>query len=126
MILKYQPTIDATLGKSYGFGNKARPYGDVTGVSTEGSPLYTETIKKVREMRREKKEFHPSKEQQMTMGSIYDGTNATLEALYSSGYINRPFYQEPSKKEHPISPELKKAMEEKEPSNRIFAPSIIF
>ena len=125
MHLQYKPTLNATLGKSYCFGNKPCPYGDVTGVIQEESSINKKLLEEKRAMRRDKKQFHPTKEQQMILGGTYDGSNATLTALYSSGYINRPEFSSKAPKVD-VTNELKKALEEKEPSKRFYAPSILF
>jgi hypothetical protein len=124
--MHFHPTLNATLGKSYGFANKPRAYGDVTGVIQEESPINKRLISEVKALRRDKKQFHPNKDQAYQMGSVYDGSMATLEALYSSHYINKPVYVPPSKKAHPNSHEFMTALKEKDPSKRIYAPSILF
>ena len=125
MHLQYKPTLNATLGKSYGYGNKVHPYGDVTGVIQEESSINKRLLEEKRAMRRDKKQFHPTKEQQYILGGTYDGSKATLEALYSSGYINRPEYSS-KKPKVDITEKLKHALEVKEPNKRFYAPSILF
>jgi len=125
MHLIYKPTLNATLGKSYCYGNKPQPYGDVTGVIQEESPINKRLLEEKRAMRRDKKQFHPTKEQQMILGGSYDGSNATLTALYSSGYINRPEYSS-KKPKVDVTEALKKALQVKEPNKRFYAPSILF
>ena len=125
MHLQYKPTLNATLGKSYCYGSKVQPYGDVTGVIQEESPINKRLLMEKREMRRDKKQFHPSKEQQYILGGTYDGSNATLEAMYSSGYINRPVYSS-KKPKVDITDHLKQALQVKEPNKRFYAPSILF
>ena len=125
MHLQYKPTLNATLGKSYCYGSKVQPYGDVTGVIQEESPINKRLLMEKREMRRDKKQFHPSKEQQYILGGTYDGSNATLEAMYSSGLINRPVYSS-KKPKIDITDHLKQALQVKEPNKRFYAPSILF
>lgn len=125
MHLQYKPTLNATLGKSYCYGSKVQPYGDVTGVINEESPINKRLLEEKRAMRRDKKQFHPSKEQQYILGGSYDGSNATLEAMYSSGYINRPVYSS-KKPKIDITDHLKQALQVKEPNKRFYAPSILF
>ena len=125
MHLQYKPTLNATLGKSYCYGSKVQPYGDVTGVINEESPINKRLLEEKRAMRRDKKQFHPSKEQQYILGGTYDGSNATLEAMYSSGYINRPVYSS-KKPKIDITDHLKQALQVKEPNKRFYAPSILF
>lgn len=127
MHLKYKPTLDATLGKSYCFGNKRQPYGDVTGVINEGSPIFQKLMNEKNTMRREMNKPAPkiSDEEKYKLAGTYDGSNATLEALYSSGYINRPVYSDKLEKVE-ITSGLKEAMKVKEPSHRFYGPSILF
>jgi len=125
MHLQYKPTLNATLGKSYGFGNKPRAYGDVTGVIQEESSINKRLLEEKRAMRRDKKQFHPTKEQQIILGGTYDGSDATLTALYSSGYINRPEFSS-KKPKVDVTDELKQALQVKEPNKRFYAPSILF
>lgn len=125
MHLQYKPTLDATLGKSYCYGNKRQPYGDVTGVIQEESPINKRLLLEKRAMRRDKIQFHPTKEQQYILGSRYDGSNATLEAMYSSGYINRPVISS-TKYKIDVTDALKQALQVKEPNKRFYAPSILF
>lgn len=128
MHLKYKPTLDATEGKSFGFCNKPQPYGNVTGVIQEESPIFqkllTESYARKRAMN--KPAPHISDKDALNLGENYNGSKATLEALYSSGYINTPVYREASKKPHAMSERLREAMKEKNPAHRIYAPSIIF
>lgn len=124
--MHFHPTLNATEGKSFGFGNKPRPYGDVTGVIQEESPINKRLIAEVHKEKRNIKQFHPTKDQAYQMGSVYDGSMATLEALYSSHYINKPVYHPPPKKQHPNSHEFMTALKEKDPAKRIYAPSILF
>jgi hypothetical protein len=125
MHLQYKPTLDATLGKSFGFQNKRQPYGDVTGVIQEESPINKRLLLEKRAMRRDKTQFHPTKEQQYILGGTYDGSSATLKAMYSSGYINSPQFSS-KKPKVDVTDELKRALEVREPSKRFYAPSILF
>ena len=128
MHLKFKSTLDATDGKSFGFGNKPRPYGDVTGVIQEEGCMFqkllTESYARKRAMN--KPAPHISDKDALNLGENYNGSKATLTALYSSGYINTPVFHEASKKPHPMSQGLREAMKEKNPAHRIYAPSIIF
>jgi hypothetical protein len=127
MHLKYKPTLNATLGKSYCYGNKVQPYGDVTGVIQEESPINKRLLDEKKAMKRERNKPGPklSKEEQYILGGTYDGSNATLEAMYSSGYINRPVYSSKIPKVD-VTEALKRALEVREPNKRFYAPSILF
>jgi len=127
MHLKYKPTLDATLGKSFGFQNKRRPYGDVTGVIQEESPINKRLLEEKKAMKRERNKPGPklSKEEQYILGGTYNGSNATLEAMYSSGYINRPVISY-TKPKVDVTEALKRALEVREPNKRFYAPSILF
>ena len=127
MYCKFYPTLNATEGKSMGFGKKPVPYGDVTGVIQEESPIFqrllTESYARKREMNKPAPKV--SMKEEMKMGANYNGTPATLKALYSSGYINRPEYSgKLIKVEMPDG--LAKAMKVKEVSHRFYGPSILF
>jgi hypothetical protein len=127
MYCKFYPTLNATEGKSMGFGNKPRPYGDVTGVIQEESPIFqrllTESFTRKRMMNKPAPKI--SDKEQMKLGANYNGTSATLKALYSSGYINSPSYSGQLDKVE-ITDGLKKAMKVKEVSHRFYGPSILF
>lgn len=127
MHLKYKPTLNATLGESYGYGNKRRPYGDVTGVNQEESPIFQKLLTEQYERKRRMNKMPPqlSKKEDYILGSVYDGSQATLEALYKSGYINQPKYSNKLDKVS-ITQGLKEAMKVKEPSHRFYGPSILF
>jgi hypothetical protein len=127
MHLKYKPTLNATLGESYGFGNKRTAYGDVTGVIQEESPIFQKLLKEQYERKRRMNTMPPnvSRNEAMTEGSNYDGSMATLKALYSSGYINQPKFSDKLDKVS-ITQGLKEAMKVKEPSHRFYGPSILF
>ena len=127
MHLKYKPTLDATLGKSFGYGNKGHPYGDVTGVTQEGSPIFQKLLTEQYARKREMNKPGPklSDKEEYKLGGTYDGSNATLEALYSSGYINRPVFSDKLEKVE-VTSGLKEAMKVKEPSHRFYGPSILF
>ena len=127
MHLKYKPTLNATLGESYGYGNKRQPYGDVTGVNQEESPIFQKLLKEQYERKRRMNKMPPqlSKKEDYILGSVYDGSQATLEALYKSGYINQPKYSNKLDKVS-ITQGLKEAMKVKEPSHRFYGPSILF
>ena len=86
MHLKYKPTLNATLGESYGYGNKRQPYGDVTGVNQEESPIFQKLLKEQYERKRRMNTMPPqlSKKEDYILGSVYDGSQATLEAIYKS------------------------------------------
>jgi hypothetical protein len=70
-------------------------------------------------------QFHPTKEQQYILGGTYDGSDATLQAMYSSGLINRPQFSS-KKPKIDITDHLKQALQVKEPNKRFYAPSILF
>ena len=127
MHLKYKPTLDATLGTSFGYGNKRRPYGDVTGVTQEESPIFQKLLTEKYGMKREMNKPGPklSDKEEYILGGTYDGSKATLKALYSSGYINRPVYSDKLEKVE-LTSGLKEAMKEKDPSKRFYGPSILF
>ena len=127
MHLKYKPTLDATLGKSYCYGNKRQPYGDVTGVIQEESPIFQKLLTEKYGMKREMNKQGPklSKEEEYKLGGTYDGSKATLKALYSSGYINRPVFSDKLEKVE-VTSGLKDAMKVKNPSERFYGPSILF
>jgi len=127
MHLPYKPTLNATEGKSMGFCKYPVPYGNVTGVIQEESPIFqrllTESYARKRAMN------HPppkvSHKEALDLGENYNGTPATLKALYSSGYINRPSYSDNCCKVE-LTDGLKSAMKVKEVSHRFYGPSILF
>jgi hypothetical protein len=127
MHLKFHPTLNATEGKSMGFGKKPCAYGNVTGVIQEESPIFqrllTEQYARKRAMNRPPPKL--SMKEEMNLGSNYNGTPATLKALYSSGYINKPSYSDNCCKVE-LTDGLKKAMKVKEVSHRFYGPSILF
>jgi hypothetical protein len=125
--MKYKPTLNATLGQSYGFGNKRQPYGDVTGVIQEESPIFQKLLNEQYERKRRQNQMPPnvSRNEAMTEGANYNGSSATLKALYSSGYINEPKYSDKLDKVS-ITQGLKEALKVKEPSHRFYGPSILF
>ena len=127
MHLKYKSTLDATLGGSYGFGNKRRAYGDVTGVIQEESPLFQKLLTESYQRKRQMNKMPPqlSKKEDYILGSVYDGSKATLEALYKSGYINEPKFSD-KRASVSITDGLKDAMKVKDPSRRFYGPSILF
>jgi hypothetical protein len=127
MHLKYKPTLDATLGSSFGFGNKRQPYGDVVGVSQEESPIFQRLLKESYQRKRDMNKMPPqlSKKEDYILGSVYDGSKATLEALYKSGYINEPKFSD-KRPALSLTSGLKEAMKVKEPSHRFYGPSILF
>ena len=125
--MKFNPTLNATEGKSMGFGNKPRPYGDVTGVIQEESPIFQKLLTEQYTRKRVMNKPPPilSHKEALNIGENYNGTPATLKALYSSGYINRPEYSGKCEKVE-LTDGLKKAMKVKEVSHRFYGPSILF
>lgn len=127
MHLKFHPTLNATEGKSYGFGKRPCAYGNVTGVIQEESPIFqrllTETYKNKRLMNRPPPKL--SQKEALELGENYNGSKATLGALYSSGYINKPIFSEKLPKVE-VPDGLLRAMKVKEPSHRFYGPSILF
>jgi hypothetical protein len=124
--MKFISTISAINGKSYHYGGKSG-YGDVSAVNNEDSPLNKKLISEVKKMNREpaNKQYHPTKKEEYILGSVYNGTKASLIGLsgdLSSKMIN-PMngVKKPERNEN-----LNEAMKQKDQAKRIYGPSILF